>query len=303
MKKLVVISFFLICGIQSHAQQHSLYSQYIFNLYAINPAYAGERNSLATALSYRSQWVGIEGAPKTAYFSAHTPVRNKNLALGFWFQNEQIGARELTSLHGSVSYKLRLTKTKKISFALSAGALNHQYHWDELDFPDGADPVSFVSEANQWSPSFDFGAMYISPQGYAGLSILNLNGMDLSQTEVVDARLEPNINLVGGYVFPVSQAVDLKPGGLVRLQANGVWQFDASMSARFNDAFWITTTYRHQFGMVFSGHFYLNDHFHFGYSYDLTTNELLTQQGGSHELFIGYDFRLYKTRSSTLRNF
>lgn len=303
MKRLFIIWLCLTAGVELFAQQHSLYSQYIFNLYAINPAYAGERNSLSTALSYRSQWVGIDGAPKTAYFSAHSPVRNKNLAIGFWFQNERIGARELTSLHGTISYKLPLNESGKIAFALSGGALNHQYHWDELDFPDGSDPVSFVSEANQWSPSFDFGAMYISRKGYAGLSILNLNGMDLSRSDVVDARLEPGINLVGGYIFPVSRSVDLKPGGLVRMQTNGVWQFDASMSARFQDALWITATYRYQFGMVFSGHFYLNDHFHFGYAYDLTTNDLLSYQSGSHELFIGYDFNLYKAKSSSLRNF
>jgi len=303
MRKRIVILFFLICSVNSIAQQHSLYSQYIFNLYAINPAYAGERNSLSTALSYRSQWVGIEGAPTTAYFSAHTPVRNKNLALGFWFQNEQIGARELTSLHGSVSYKLRLNRTRRISFALSAGALNHQYHWEKLDFPDGSDPVSFVSEPNLWSPAFDFGVMYMTGNAYAGISILNLNGMDLTNSEIIDARMEPNINAVGGYIFPVSQKVDLKPSGLVRMQTNGVWQFDASMSARFKEALWLTVTYRYQFGMVFSGHFYLNDHFHFGYAYDLTTNELLSQQAGSHEIFIGYDFNLYKTKSSSLRNF
>jgi type IX secretion system PorP/SprF family membrane protein len=304
MRRLLVISIVLLLTCtESFGQQHSLYSQYIFNLYAINPAYAGERNSIATALSYRNQWVGFEGAPKTAYFSAHTPIVNKNLAVGFWFQNDQIGAREHTSMHGSVSYKLRLAGNNKISFALSGGALNHRYNWDELDFPDGSDPVAFVSEANQWRPVFDFGAMYLSTQGYAGLSIMNLNGTQLSASDIIDDRLEPSINLVGGYIFAVSRKVDIKPSTLVRAQTNGSWQFDANLSARFNNAFWITATYRYQFGMVFSGHFYLNDNFHFGYSYDLTTNALLSQQSGTHELFIGYDFNLYKKKSTTLRNF
>jgi len=304
MRKFLVISFVVLAAFtQSFGQQHSLYSQYIFNLYAINPAYAGERNSVATALSYRNQWVGFEGSPKTAYFSAHTPIVNRNLAVGFWFQNEQVGAREHTSMHASVSYKLQLEGSNRISFALSGGALNHQYNWNELDFPDGSDPVAFVSESNQWRPVFDFGAMYLSSQGYAGLSIMNLAGAELSPGDIVDARLDPGINLIGGYIFPISNKVDLKPSTLIRAQTNGVWQFDANLSARFNNALWITATYRHQFGMVFSGHFYLNDNFHFGYSYDLTTNALLSQQGGTHELFIGYDFNLYKNKSSTLRNF
>ncbi len=304
MRKFIIILFLLFSAFsESFGQQHSLYSQYIFNLYAINPAYAGERNSVATALSYRAQWVGFDGAPKTAYFSAHSPVRNNNLAVGFWFQNDQVGARESTSMHGSVSYKLHLQGNSKISFALSGGALNHRYNWNELDFPDGSDPVAFVNEANQWRPVFDFGVMYLSSRGYAGLSVMNLNGIELTSNDVIDARLEPSVNAIGGYIFPVSEKVDLKPSTLIRMQTDGTWQFDANLSARFNDAFWLTATYRYQFGMVFSGHFYLNDNFHFGYSYDLTTNALLSQQSGTHELFIGYDFNLYKEKSSSLRNY
>jgi type IX secretion system PorP/SprF family membrane protein len=304
MRKFLVILLLLFSAVaESFGQQHSLYSQYIFNLYAVNPAYAGERNSVATALSYRAQWVGFDGAPKTAYFSAHSPILNKKLAVGLWFQNDQIGAREHTSMHGSVSYKLQLEGSNRISFALSGGALNHRYNWNELDLPDGSDPVAFVSEASQWRPVFDFGVMYLSSRGYGGLSIMNLNGVDLSASDMIDARLEPSVNLVGGYIFPISEKVDLKPSTLVRAQTDGTWQFDANMSVGFNNDLWVTATYRYQFGMVFSGHFYLNDNFHFGYSYDLTTNALLSQQGGTHELFIGYDFNLYKTKSSTLRYF
>jgi type IX secretion system PorP/SprF family membrane protein len=292
-----------VTAISATAQQHSLYSQYIFNLYAVNPAYAGERNAAALGLSYRAQWVGFDGAPKTAYFSAHSPIRTKNMALGVWFQNEQVGAREHSSIHGSFSYKVKLNERSKISFALSAGALNHVYHWNELEFPDGSDPVAFVNEANQWRPMFDFGVMYISKQTYAGLSVLNLNGTELSELEFIDARLDPTFNFIAGHIVPVSKSIDIKPSTLVRAQTDGTWTFDANVSARFRDAFWLTATYRYQFGMVFSGHVYLNDHFHFGYSYDLTTNSLLSQQSGTHELFIGYDVNLYRDRSLIRKDF
>lgn len=296
----------IFIGASAHsafAQQHSLYSQYIFNLYAVNPAYAGERNAVSMGLSYRTQWVGFDGAPKTAYFSAHAPIRTKNMALGVWFQNDQVGAREHSSIHGSFSYKIKLDDRSKLSFALSAGALNHRYNWNELDFPDGSDPVAFVDEANQWRPMFDFGMMYISRRAYAGLSVFNLSGTDLTNVEFIDARLDPAFNLIGGYIFPISKNVDLKPSTLIRAQTDGTFTFDANLSARFKNAFWFTATYRHEFGMVFSGHVYLNDHFHFGYSYDLTTNALLSQQSGTHELFIGYDLSLFRDKSSIRKDF
>ncbi|MCH2214212.1 MAG: type IX secretion system membrane protein PorP/SprF [Flavobacteriales bacterium] len=302
-KNLFLVFILLVIVGQSKGQQHSLYSQYIFNLYAINPAYAGERNAAATALSYRNQWVGFEGSPKTAYFSAHSPIRNNNLAIGLWFQNDQVGAREHSSFHGTVSYKLRLDKNRRLSFALSGGALNHRYNWNELDFPDGSDPVAFVNEPNQWRPIFDFGMMYLARQGYAGISILNINSPDLSALDVIDVRLNPSMNLIGGYIFPISKKIDLKPSTLIRAQTDGSWTLDANLSARFIDKLWVTLTYRYQFGMVFSGHLYINDNFHFGYSYDLTTNSLLSQQSGTHEIFIGYDIGLYRNKSSARAKF
>jgi len=302
MRRIIGILLLLLFPIVNvSGQQHSLYSQYIFNLYAVNPAYAGERSAASTALSYRSQWVGFEGAPKTAYFSAHSPVRGKKLAVGMWFQNDEIGAREHSSLHGTISYKLRIDKKRRVSFALSGGALNHRFNWNELEFPNGSDPIGFVNESSQWRPVFDVGVMYIESQAYAGLSILSINSPDLSSLEIIDARFDPSVNLIGGYIFPLSRKVDLKASTLMRGQTDGSWTFDANLSARYKDVFWLTTTYRYQFGLVFSAHVYLNDNLHFGYSYDLITNALLAQQSGTHELFIGYDIDLYrdKPRSRT----
>ncbi len=301
MKRIGVISIFLLSFLQAKSQQFPLYSQYIFNLYSINPAYAGERDAISTALSYRTQWVGFEGAPKTGGFSVHSPLMNKNLAVGLWVQSDQIGAREMTSFEASFSYKIRLEGTKRLSFALSAGAYNHRYNWNELDFPDGSDPVAFETETNIWQPVFDFGFMYLDNRSYIGLSALNLNGGRLASNDVIDARLEPNINLVAGRVFPAFQKVDLKPSGMLRWQEGSPVQFDLSLSARFFESLWLTTTYRHDFGMVFSGHFYANDKLHFGYAYDLLTNNLLAQQSGTHEIFIGFDFNVYRTNPPRTR--
>lgn len=303
MKRAVVILAILFSCLAARGQQHALYSQYIFNLYAVNPAYAGERDAISTATSYRAQWVGFDGAPSTANLSAHSPILNQNLALGVWFQNDQIGAREHTSFRATVSYKLRFTENRRLSFALNAGGLNHRFDWNALDFPDGADPVAFETEENIWRPAFDFGVMYLTTTSYVGLSIINVNAVDLAESTAVDARLEPKFNIIGGHVFELSQKVDLKPSALVRVGAGDSWQFDLNMSARFANSFWLTTTYRYNFGMVFSGHFYLNKHLHFGYAYDLPTNNLLSQQSGSHEIFIGYDFSLYQKPTKSPRNF
>ena len=81
MKKLI-ITLLISLSIGSYAQQDAIYSQYMFNPFAINPAYAGSRNSISAVLLHRSQWVGIDGAPRTQTLAIHAPVNKKNIACG-----------------------------------------------------------------------------------------------------------------------------------------------------------------------------------------------------------------------------
>jgi type IX secretion system PorP/SprF family membrane protein len=66
---LLLLSFFDI-----QAQQDPHYTQYMYNMNVVNPAYAGSKENLSGSLLYRQQWVGLQGAPKTATFSLHSPV-------------------------------------------------------------------------------------------------------------------------------------------------------------------------------------------------------------------------------------
>jgi len=303
MKKLYSIGILCFLCANLLAQQQSIYSQYIFNLYAVNPAYAGERDALSAALSYRAQWVGFEGAPKTQNFSIHSPLPNNNMAVGLIVQNDEIGARSTPSFMGTYSYKLKLNRTSHISLGLQGGFLNYQYHWEDLDYRQSLDPVAFGTGGNKWVASFDFGAMYITPKAYIGLSVLNINNAKTIPSDMSDAKLNTAANFIAGSMFKVNRELYLKPSTIVRATSYGQLQFDLNLSARFKNKFWLTTTYRYQYGAVVSAHVYVNDHFHFGYAYDMPLNGLLAEQSGTHELFIGYDFNIYNKKSVSPRNF
>ena len=63
----------LFCN-ESYAQQDAQYTQYMYNTLSINPAYAGSRDVLSIVGLYRTQWVGLDGAPQTGTLSLHSPV-------------------------------------------------------------------------------------------------------------------------------------------------------------------------------------------------------------------------------------
>src|SRR3954447_22637794 len=64
---------FLIVGCAS-AQQQPYYTQYILNNFILNPALAGIQNYWDLKVSYRNQWVGLQGAPRTMYLTINAPL-------------------------------------------------------------------------------------------------------------------------------------------------------------------------------------------------------------------------------------
>jgi len=301
MKRILLFVFISTAAFQAFGQQQALYSQYIFNLYMVNPAYAGTRDAISANVGYRAQWVGFEGAPTTQNFSVHGPLRKKNMALGLQVQNDQIGVRTAPMAAITYAYAVNLGKGQKLSFGLQGGVINYQMDWNALTYNERNDPGSYSTEPNRWIPNFDFGVMYVAPRSYIGLSANSMNTARLTVNDFSDARLNTFVNFVAGKVFPMSEQLALKPSVLVRHALGGPVQFDLNMSALFSNRFWFTTSYRYGFGMVVSAHVYITEQFHVGYAYDWALNNLATYQSGSHEIFIGYDFNLYKKSKKSIR--
>jgi len=116
MKKLIVIIVFLF-ALQLSAQQDPQYTQYMYNMNVINPAYAGSKENLSFGLLYRSQWAGLEGAPKTGTFFGHSPV-GKNVGLGLSVISDQIGPVKENNVYADFSYTLNLGGEHKLALGL-----------------------------------------------------------------------------------------------------------------------------------------------------------------------------------------
>jgi type IX secretion system PorP/SprF family membrane protein len=62
------------------AQQDVMFTHYMYNTLAVNPAYAGSREALTVTAIGRTQWEGFKGAPGSTTITAHTPL-GKGMAL------------------------------------------------------------------------------------------------------------------------------------------------------------------------------------------------------------------------------
>ena len=89
MKKTILVILILLTASEINAQQDPQYTQYMYNMNVINPAYAGSSDATSIGILYRDQWEGLEGAPKTATMNLHFPAGNN---IGF---SEQKSSSEL----------------------------------------------------------------------------------------------------------------------------------------------------------------------------------------------------------------
>ena len=77
----MVLALWLVSS-ESNAQQDPQYTHYMYNTLSVNPAYAGQRETLSVVGLHRTQWVGINGAPQTQSLGIHSPLRNERIGLG-----------------------------------------------------------------------------------------------------------------------------------------------------------------------------------------------------------------------------
>ena len=86
-----ILIFYLI-SFSIFSQQEPQYSQHMYNTQIINPAYAGSRGYLSLDLLSRTQWLNLEGAPRTTSFSVDTPIGNsERMGIGLSLTRDELG--------------------------------------------------------------------------------------------------------------------------------------------------------------------------------------------------------------------
>ena len=123
MKKVRIIIMLLATmffTLELSAQQDAQYTQWQWNKLSFNPAYAGSTDNLSLTILGRSQWVGLEGAPKTGSISLHAPFKSKRVNLGLHGYWDELGVEQKTGLTLSYAYGFPLN-VGHLHLGLNAG--------------------------------------------------------------------------------------------------------------------------------------------------------------------------------------
>lgn len=286
----------MFTGIVSFAQQDAQFTNYMYNTININPAYAGSRDVLSVFGLYRTQWVGLEGAPQTGTFSVNTPIGESRWGAGLGVINDRIGPSNETNIALDASYSVPLNENYKLSFGLklSANFLNIDFI-NKLTKYNDYDP-KFKENLNRFSPNIGAGLYLHSDNTYIGLSVPNF--LETKHFDVyagptaisATAKERMNFYLIAGHVFELSESLKFKPAGLAKVVTGAPLQVDLTGNFMINDKFVLGIAYRWSAALSGLLGFQANKALFIGYGYDRETTKLANYNSGSHEIFIRYEF-------------
>jgi len=270
------------------AQQDPQYTQYMYNMNVINPAYAGSKESFSLTALYRNQWTGLEGNPVTYTFSAHSPI-GKKVGLGLSAIKDELGPVSETNLFADFSYTLQLSPKTKLALGLKAGVTFHDVGLASLELQDPNDPF-FSQDINNSYPNIGAGAFLYGEKFYVGLSVPNmLKSVHLDENGLKYGSETNHYFATTGYVFQLSENVKLKPSTMVKSAFDTPVFFDVNLNALFYEKFELGASYR--FDDSFSGlvGFQITPNIRVGYAYDHITSDIKTVGPASHEVILSFD--------------
>lgn len=274
------------------AQQDSQYTNYMYNTININPAYAGSRGVVSVFGLHRTQWVGLEGAPKTNTFSIHTPIKDSNLGIGLSFVNDRIGPADENTISADVSYTIQMSDIYKLSFGVKATANLFNVDYTKLNRYDLTDPQFQNNIVNRFSPNVGAGLYLHSDKMYIGLSVPNFletEHFDDNASTVAQERL--HYYLISGYVFDLNPNLKFKPAFLTKVVEGAPLQVDLTANFMFSQKFVLGASWRWNAAISGLAGFQVTDNWFIGYSYDTETTRLANYNSGSHEFFLRYEFK------------
>jgi len=292
MKKLLVVISIIVSQLAT-AQQLPQQTQYMFNQYAFNPAYAGSTPYWETVMNSRYQWVGLVDAPRTVTLTAQGPFKNKKMGIGGMVYNDIVGPTRRLGFQTSYSYHLRLTETINLSMALSFGFNQWVIDSDKIYTVDDNDPFFANGLIKTFSPDAKFGLYLYHKNWYFGAASPQLLHNRLRFQDVIkdsESYLEDHFYFNAGYVFELGSNFELEPTALLKFTIPAPVKLDIGLKATYQEMVWLGVGYRTEDAITAMIGYNHDGNVLFGYAYDYTTTNLSGYSNGTHEVFFSVRF-------------
>ncbi|WP_428224586.1 PorP/SprF family type IX secretion system membrane protein [Flavobacterium sp.] len=290
MKKRIVSILLFVSSI-ALAQQEAQYTQYMYNTANVNPGYAGSRGCLSALVMHRSQWVGLDGAPKTNVLAVSSPLDSEQRkGLGVSIINDALGPVNRNAISVDFSYAIPTTENSKLAFGIKGTANLFSVDFNKLNTFNAASITNVKNNDNRFTPNIGAGLYWYSDKTYVGVSIpfmLENKFYDNDVQYIASERMHPH--LIAGHVFKLSNEIQFKPATMIKVVKGAPLQVDLSGNFWFSEKFSLGAAYRWSAAWSAMAGFQINDSWMVGYAYDRDVTRLGNFNSGSHEIFLRYE--------------
>ncbi len=260
MKYILSLIFIGVFANSMTAQQLPIFSQFgdnlsLFNPGAIDHSYLTDDYTIQGSAIYRSQWLGLKGAPKTQSLLANKFLKTKtnvDLSFGGSLINDTQGPISTTSIKGRVASVFGSGDLRDglFSAGLSLGINQYRINFSQIEF----DEAELIDQENSTIlyPDLGIGAYYtIELENgwfagdllYGGLSVPQVFALALKYEDNSDkgytVERKPhfygNIGLIKNYLG--SRSIDMALW--VKYLQSNVLQVDLMSKFHLNDQFWL----------------------------------------------------------------
>ncbi len=286
----LVLVLAITLSVAAKAQQDPIFTNYLQNPIAFNPAIAGTVNGLNLSLMSRNQWVGIDGAPATYSFGAHTPYVKQNMGLGLNVMTDKVGKLRNTHVTASYAYQITVFPDVKLSMGLKAGVSTYNAAIGGLFVNDPTDP-NFLTDEKRVSPNLGVGFYLYTQQYYVGFSAPRLIEPRLNK-EYRESQepYNPQFYLMGGYSFQINNDWMFLPSTLMGIMGGSSLAVDFTAQFMYMNRFYFGSHYRIGDAAGLFVNAKITEDLSFGYAFDFSLNRLSRVNSGTHEFVLTYAF-------------
>jgi len=300
MKKLILVFFVCIFFADAFSQQERQVSHYMYDQISINPGSAGSSDMISTHAIIRQQWPGIEGGPTDLILNLSAPFRlgttHHGLGLAIW--SDQLGYNSDIDLSLSYAYQFQVGNGR-LGLGISGSFINREVNGNEWIFPDpdiSTDDDVPTGDQSEFAIDMGAGLFYTTEELYVGLSTTRILQSEYkfenSTNLTVIEKLSRQYYLTAGYSLQLGNPlIEFLPSIFVTTDTK-VTKIDVNATLMYNKKFWGGVSYRVGSAVVGMVGLSILNGVKVGYAYDFDTSKMMNVSKGSHEVMVGYDFRV-----------
>ena len=296
MKKYIISSVLLIVAATVTGQQ--LHTSSLYDLQGVvnNAAMAGIHQNDFIGFTYRSQWSGIAGSPKTASVFGTFDLPKPGMGIGANIYSDKTGPTSHTGVQINLAKYFIMKNNARLSLGLETRFQQYAIDKAQLLASLGSDPV-LGSADSKFKYDAGFGVAYATEKFEVGASVsqlvqskLDFYTGNLKRSE--EAKLYRHYYFHGAYHWDVDGVTTITPNFLTIYLPNAPTEFQVGARVEHNKIFWWGLGYRSRQSYMISAGFNIDKKFTIGYAYDDYVNPISTFDGGSggHEFILRYNF-------------